>query len=278
MPNLNRVDKSAKEELEVPKGKEKKRTKDKALWITGGICAGLVALICLFVIIYPRLVAVPDVTIPDVNNLTVVEAEAKLKEYGLSVASEIQERENDDIEVGKVIGTSPQVGRTVKEGTEVTIIIAKKSDNITMDDYSGINYKTAEANLKNAGLNVIVEQRKVEKEEQENFKYKEFDVIDQSAKKGTVLEPGDTIVLYYAVFTIEYPDFVQEGYSVDEVSDFCAKNDITLNIEYVVRDEYEAGTIISQNRTGEVISGSTLTITVTEKTPIGTSDSLEDID
>lgn len=278
MPNLNRVDKSAKEELEVPKVKEKKRTKDKALWITGGICAGLVALICLFVIIYPRLVAVPDVTIPDVNNLTVVEAEAKLKEYGLSVASEIQERENDDIEVGKVIGTSPQVGRTVKEGTEVTIIIAKKSDNITMDDYSGINYKTAEANLKNAGLNVIVEQRKVEKEEQENFKYKEFDVIDQSAKKGTVLEPGDTIVLYYAVFTIEYPDFVQEGYSVDEVSDFCAKNDITLNIEYVVRDEYEAGTIISQNRTGEVISGSTLTITVTEKTPIGTSDSLEDID
>ncbi len=278
MPNLNRVDKSAKEELEVPKVKEKKRTKDKALWITGGICAGLVALICLFVIIYPRLVAVPDVTIPDVNNLTVVEAEAKLKEYGLSVASEIQERETDDIEAGKVIGTSPQVGRTVKEGTEVTIIIAKKSDNITMDDYSGINYKTAEANLKNAGLNVIVEQRKVEKEEQENFKYKEFDVIDQSAKKGTVLEPGDTIVLYYAVFTIEYPDFVQEGYSVDEVSDFCAKNDITLNIEYVVRDEYEAGTIISQNRTGEVISGSTLTITVTEKTPIGTSDSLEDID
>ena len=276
MPNLSHLDRSTKEELEVPKVKEKKRIKDKVLWITGGICAGLVALICLFVIIYPRLVAVPDVTIPDVNNLTVVEAEARLKEFGLLVTSEIQERENDEIEPGKVIGTSPQAGRTVKEGTEVTIIVAKKSDNITVDDYTGINYMTAEANLKNAGLNVIIEQRKIEKLEQENFIHDEFDVIGQSAEKGTILEPGDTIVLYYAVFTIEYPDFVQEGYSVDEVSDFCAKNGVTLNIEYEIRDEYAEGTIINQNRTGEVISGSTLTITVTQRTPLDIPDLPED--
>ena len=276
MPNLSHLDRSTKEELEVPKVKEKKRIKDKVLWTTGGICAGLVALICLFVIIYPRLVAVPDVTIPDVNNLTVVEAEARLKEFGLLVASEIQERENDEIEPGKVIGTSPQAGRTVKEGTEVTIIVAKKSDNITVDDYTGINYMTAEANLKNAGLNVIIEQRKIEKLEQENFIHDEFDVIGQSAEKGTILEPGDTIVLYYAVFTIEYPDFVQEGYSVDEVSDFCAKNGVTLNIEYEIRDEYAEGTIINQNRTGEVISGSTLTITVTQRTPLDIPDLSED--
>ena len=276
MPNLSHLDRSTKEELEVPKVKEKKRIKDKVLWITGGICAGLVALICLFVIIYPRLVAVPDVTIPDVNNLTVVEAEARLKEFGLLVTSEIQERENDEIEPGKVIGTSPQAGRTVKEGTEVTIIVAKKSDNITVDDYTGINYMTAEANLKNAGLNVIIEQRKIEKLEQENFIHDEFDVIGQSAEKGTILEPGDTIVLYYAVFTIEYPDFVQEGYSVDEVSDFCSKNGVTLNIEYEIRDEYAEGTIINQNRTGEVISGSTLTITVTQRTPLDIPDLPED--
>ena len=276
MPNLSHLDRSTKEELEVPKVKEKKRIKDKVLWITGGICAGLVALICLFVIIYPRLVAVPDVTIPDVNKLTVVEAEARLKEFGLLVTSEIQERENDEIEPGKVIGTSPQAGRTVKEGTEVTIIVAKKSDNITVDDYTGINYMTAEANLKNAGLNVIIEQRKIEKLEQENFIHDEFDVIGQSAEKGTILEPGDTIVLYYAVFTIEYPDFVQEGYSVDEVSDFCAKNGVTLNIEYEIRDEYAEGTIINQNRTGEVISGSTLTITVTQRTPLDIPDLPED--
>lgn len=265
MPNLSRLDKKHEEVSEVAKPKKKSK-KDKLLWITGGIFALLVALICLFIIIYPKLVRVPDITIPDVSNLTVVEAESKLKELGLKVASDVEEKENDEIEPGKVIGTSPQVGRTVKEGTEITIIVAKESDNIKIEDYKGQNYKTVEANLKNAGLNVIVEQRKIEKEEQD--KYKEDTVVDQSAKADTVLEPGDTIIIYYAVFTIEYPDFVNENYTIEMVEEFCSKNNVTLNIQYETNDTYQEGTIIKQNRTGEVISGSTLTITVTQKTVV----------
>lgn len=264
MPNLSKIEKH-EEVKEVTKPKKKSK-KDIALWITGGIFALLVALICLFIIIYPKLVRVPDVTIPDVSNLTVVEAESKLKELGLLVASDVEEKESDEVEPGKVIGTNPQVGRTVKEGTEVTIIVAKESGNITLEDYTGQNYKTVEANLKNAGLNVITEPRKVEKEEQD--KYKEVTVVDQSAKAGEKLEPGDTIVIYYAVFTVEYPDFVNENYTVDMVQEFCDKNNVTLNIEYQTDDTYPEGTIIKQNRTGEVISGSTLTITVTQKTVV----------
>lgn len=266
MPNLSRLEKY-EEVKEVAKPKKKSKT-DIALWITGGIFALLVALICLFIIIYPKLVRVPDVTIPDVSNLTVVEAESKLKELGLLVASDVEEKESDEVEPGKVIGTSPQVGRTVKEGTEVTIIVAKESGNITLEDYTGQNYKTVEANLKNAGLNVITEPRKIEKDEQD--KYKEETVVDQSAKAGEKLEPGDTIVIYYAVFTVEYPDFVNENYTVDMVQEFCDKNNVTLNIEYQTDDTYPEGTIIKQNRTGEVISGSTLTITVTQKTVVET--------
>ncbi len=263
MPNLSRLDKKHEEVSDVAKSKKKSK-KDIVLWITGGIFALLVALICLFIIVYPKLVSVPDVTIPDVSNLTVVEAESKLKELGLLVASDVEEKESDEIEPGKVIGTSPQVGRTVKEGTEVTIIVAKESNNITLESYTGQNYKTVEANLKNAGLNVITEPRKIEKEEQD--KYKEETVVDQSAKAGDKLEPGDTIVIYYAVFTVEYPDFVNENYTVDMVQEFCDKNNVTLSIQYETNDTYPEGTIIKQNRTGEVISGSTLTITVTQKT------------
>ncbi len=265
MPNLSRLDKKHEEENVVAKPKKKSK-KDIVLWITGGIFALLVALICLFIIIYPKLVKVPEITIPDVSNLTVVEAESKLKELGLLVASDVEEKENDEIEPGKVIGTNPQVGRTVKEGTEVTIIVAKESGNITLENYTGQNYKTVEANLKNAGLNVITEPRKIEKEEQE--KYKEETVVDQSAKEGDKLEPGDTIVIYYAVFTVEYPDFVNENYTIDMVQEFCDKNNVTLSIQYETNDTYPEGTIIKQNRTGEVISGSTLTITVTQKTSV----------
>ena len=67
-----------------------------------------------------------------------------------------QAKRLDEIEPGKVVGTNPQVGRTVKEGTEITIIIAKESGKVTLENYVGMTYKTVEANLKNAGLSKTV--------------------------------------------------------------------------------------------------------------------------
>ena len=264
MPNLSTI--NNKEENNMKNTKKKTSKKDKVLLITGSIFALFVALICLFIIVYPKLLTVPDVTIPDVSNLSVVEAEKKLKELGLLVASDVIEKESDEVEPGTVIGTNPQAGRTVKEKTEINIIVAKESDNIKIENYVGQNYKTVEVNLKNAGLNVITEPKKIEKEDQN--KYKEDTVVDQSTKENDYLEPGDTIIIYYAVYTVEYPDFVTENYTVEMVQQFCDKNNIVLNIHYETNDSYPEGTIIKQDRTGEVISGSTLTITVCENTKV----------
>ena len=242
--------------------KKKKSKKDKLLWLTGGIFAFLVAVVCLFLILFPKLTEVKEVVIPDVSNLTVVEAEAILKNAGLTVATDVAERESDTIATGKVVGTNPQVGRTVKENTKVTIVVAKESGKITVDDYTGLDYKTVEANLKNFGINVIVESKKIEKAEQS--KYKENTIVSQSTKKGTKLEAGNTIVLYYAVFEIVYPDFTNGDYSLGDVTSFCNKYNVNLKVDYVVSDLYEDGTILSQNRTGEVIKGQTLTIKVSK--------------
>ena len=260
LPNINKIEKENSKGDNVKKGK--KKIKDAILWTTGGILALLVALICIFLIIYPKLTAVKDIVIPDVSNLTVVEAENILRQSGLTVAQEVLERESDDVEVGKVVGTNPQVGRTVKENTEITIVIAKESGKITIKNYKGENYKTVEANLKNAGINVIVEPQKIEKDKQDE--YKENTVVSQSVTDGTKLESGDTIVIYYAVHTVEYPDFTSGDYSVGDVTAFCNKYNVALDINYEIKDEYPDGTIIYQNWTGEVISGQTLTITVTK--------------
>ena len=263
MPNLTELEKK------IVKGdnvKEKKSKKDIILLITGIMCALLIALLCLFVIIYPQLTAVADVKIPDVSNLSVIEAENLLREKGLNVATDIIEKESDSIEAGKVIGTSPQVDRTVKEGTEITLIIAKESGKVTIKDYTNQSYRTVEVNLKNAGLNVITEAKKISKNEQS--KYKEYNVIGQSAEVGSKLSQGDTIVIYYALFTIEYPNFVNDGYTIDEVASYCDKYNVTLHINYEVNDNYEEGTIIKQNRSGEVIDGQNLTITVSKKSSL----------
>jgi len=258
--SLEEMDKKTVKGDKMPKKKSKK---DVVLLITGIICALLIAAICLFLIIYPQLTAVVEVKIPDVANLSVIEAENILKEKSLNVATDIIEKESDSVEPGKVIGTSPQVDRTVKEGTEITIIVAKESGKVTIRDYSGKSYRTVEVNLKNSGLNVITEARKISKDEQS--KYKEYNVVGQSAEAGTKLSQGDTIVIYYALFTIEYPDFVSGKYTIDEVASYCDKYNVTLHIEYEENNNYEEGTIIKQNRTGEVIDGQNLTITVSKK-------------
>ena len=262
MPNLSKLEKKiVKEET-----KSKKSGKDIVLIITGSICALLIALICLFVIIYPQLTAVKDVQIPDVSNLTIVEAENILRDKGLNVATDVIEKSHDTIEPGKVIGTSPVVGRTVKQGTEITIIIAKESGKVTINDYTGQSYKTIEVNLKNAGLNVLVEPKEIPKAEQS--KYKENTIVEQSVEKGTKLSQGDTIVIYYAVFKDEYPDFANDNYTVDEVRSFCERYNVNFFIDYEVDDTKEEGTIIRQNRTGPIIEGQNLTITVTKKSEI----------
>lgn len=259
MPNLSRLE---KKEVAKPQPTKKKTKKDTVLWVVAGIFAALVALICLFIIIYPKLTAVPEVTIPDVAKMSVIEAEALLKEKGLTVNSDVVEKENDEIETGKVVGTTPQIGRTVKKGTEITIVVAKESGKVKIEDYTGQNYKTVEANLKNAGLNVIPEMKKIAKEDQKN--YKENAVVSQSATEGTKLEEGDTIILYYAVFTVEYPEFAEEGYSLEEAKAFCEKYKVSVETNTVVNDSYPEGTIIAQDRHGEVIEGGSITITVTK--------------
>jgi len=245
--------------------KKKKSAIDIILLITGLIFALLIALLCLFAIIYPQLTAVPEIKIPDVSNLTIVEAENILKENGLNVAVDIIEKESDTVEASKVINTSPATGRTVKEGTEITLIIAKESGKVTIRDYTkgSQTYKTVEMNLKNAGLQVELEPKKIYKEDQS--KYKENTVVEQSVEPGTKLSQGDTITIYYAIYVVEYPNFKEENYSLEQVESFCDKYNLKLSIDYEINNDLEEGTVIAQDRTGEISEGTTLSITVTKK-------------
>ena len=264
MPNLNEKKETPKNKpIEEPKKKEKVSKLNVALWITGGICAFLFILICLVVIIYPKISEVPEVVIPDLSGMSVVEAEQELFKLNLRVNSEVIEQKSEK-EVGSVIGTNPQIGRTVKEETVITLIVAKESDLVLIDDYKGKDYKTIKANLENAGLVVITQEENIEEKDQK--KYKENTVVKQSVEKGTKLEKGSTIVIYYAVFEVEYPDFVEERWTVEEIEKFCKKYDVNLQIEYVTSDEYQEGTVLNQSRKGKVTEGATLIIKVSKLT------------
>ena len=70
---------------------------------------------------------------------------------------------------------------------------------------------------------------------------------------------------------IEYPDFVEEQWSLDQIKQFCEDNNITLTVKYKETSDYPEGTVISQSRAAKttVAKYSTLTVTLS-KEPVKT--------
>ena len=91
--------------------------------------------------------------IPDVRDLSLEDAKARLEGLGLVTAT--REDFSDTVDKGKLIGTSPAAGQSVKRGDTVTILVSKGPDLVTVPDVS--RYSTldqAEAALEAAGLHL----------------------------------------------------------------------------------------------------------------------------
>lgn len=206
---------------------------------------------------------VPDVKVPDVSNLTVVDAENKLKEYGFEVELETV-KEKSNIEAGKVIKTEPRQGRSIKKGSKITIYESIGSS-YKIEDYTGRNYIEVKTLLENVyKLEVIIEKKDVDMEEKE---WKEQEIVSQDPTPDTEVKEGDKITLYIPNIVEGYPDMVLEGWTVEDVQAFCDRYNIKLTINYVKTKEQEPGTLLSQSRTAKtpIINGSTLKIEVAEE-------------
>ena len=213
---------------------------------------------------------VPDIKVPDVSNLTVVEAENKLKEYGFEVELETI-KEKSSIEAGKVIKTEPKQGRSIKKGSKITIYESIGSI-YKIEDYTGRNYIEDKTLLENVyKLEVKIEKKDVDMEEKD---WKEQEIVAQDLPKDTEVQEGDKITLFIPNIVEVYPDMVEEGWTVEDVQAFCDQYNIKLTINYVKTSEKESGTLLSQSRTAKtpIINGSTLKIEVAEESNEETPD------
>ena len=263
MPDVSRSKKNEAIEKELEELEKSDRGINIILWITGIGCAILAFLICLFVIIIPRFNNVKEIKIPDVSNMTVVEAEKELKKLGLSVDTELKEENSDEVEEDLVIGTSPSKDRTVKKGTLIKLIVSIGTNKIVIEDYVGKNYYEVKGMLEAKGL-VVEEPLKKEVEESEEVKADT--ILEQNPKVGEKLEKGDSVTLTIPDIYTKYPDFKAENYTVDAAKQFCDKHGVTLVIDYLTTTDYSPGSIISQDREAgsRVISPTTLKIIVAE--------------
>ena len=246
-------------------GEEEKTIKktNVVIWILTGIFVLTVIIVLSVIFVVPSLTKVPDIKVPDVSNLTVIEAEEKLKEAGFEVAVETKKEESDKVEKGDVIKTSPQAGRSVKKGTTVTIYESIGKEVYVVEDYTGQNYIEVQTLLEKVyGLEVAVEKKDVD----DTDNYEAQEIIGQSVEKGKELVKGDKITLYIPNIEDIYPNMVEDGWTVDDVKAFCEKYNITLKIDYQSTSDYTEGTLISQSRSPKtpIVSGSNLKIVVAQ--------------
>lgn len=264
----------AKEEKEENKDKEPVAVKleddedikksNRIIWILMSIFAFIILLAVTFLVIVPKLTEIPDVKVPDVHNLSVIEAEDALKKAGFEVAVETEKEESEEVEKGKVIKTSPVAGRSIKKGTTITIYESLGEQAYEMEDFIGENYIEIQTILENVHkLKVKIEKKDVE----DVSKYGKQEIIDQDKAVGTKLAEGDEVTLYIPNVVEGYPDFVEDGWSVEDTENFCKQYGITLKINYEETLQYTEGMIISQSRTpsSPIVKGATLKITVAKQ-------------
>ena len=247
-----------KEESDVSIKKENKKKNNNLTWILGGIVGFICIAFVVGIILLPKLTKVPDVKVPDVSNMTIVEAETELRKAGFVIDVKVEEVYSDTVEEGKVVKTNPTINRTVKKGTTITLYQSKGTEKIKIEDYKDQNIYEVKAKLEIKGLKVLVESKDVD--DVKEYEDKEDIIIDQNPISGE-LNKGDQIILYYPNIVV-YPDLTT--YSLSEVQDFATKYDLVLYVEEVETESAEPGTILSQSRRQNTLiaRGADLTIKV----------------
>ena len=264
----NKKEKPVAKKIEEPK--KEKHTFSTAIIVflllifIGGVGA-------IMYIMLPMFSKTSNIKIPDVSGLSVIEAEKVLTNDGFTVADETRKEFNDKYKEGEVIGTDPQIGRKRPKGTKITIVESLgKNQTYVIEDYTGKNIDVV-ANELEKMYKMQVEKKTKEVEIEGNIDEEKEKIIEQSIAPGTeiiVSEENPTKIILYTPLAYDgYPDFVGEGWSIEQIKEFAEKYEITVNVKEKETSDYPAGTVIEQNRPpkSKIYTKVSLTITVAKE-------------
>ena len=237
------------------------KKQNKLLIVLVAIFTFLIVAITTIVVLIPALTTNKEILVPDVTGYSVNDAINALQNAGFNVATEQQQTASAEIELGKIVKTSPLAGTKRTSGTEVILWVSSGDPSITLEDYTGKNYLEVQGALKAMGLQVRVETRNVDME-----KYEENAIIEQSPVAGEKVAEGDYVTLYIPNINV-YPDFTNGDYTYEDVVAYLKKYNVTVNKREKEDNSHPAGTVIEQSReAGSSIQGNTsITITVAVK-------------
>jgi eukaryotic-like serine/threonine-protein kinase len=193
--------------------------------------------------------------VPDVIGDASKDAKKALKEAGFKVKT--QEEFSESVPQGSVIRTIPGAGEKADQGSEVTTVVSKGTQPVTVPDVVGDSRDTATSTLQNAGF-------KVDTTEQESADTTPGNVLSQNPTAGTSAGKGSTVTITVAKAPpqVAVPDVTgqRRGAATDALR--AAGFKVAVN-EQPVQDQSQDGFVISQQPGGgKADQGSTVTITI----------------
>ena len=222
------------------------KKQNKTLIRLASIFTGLVIVITLVFVMITITTKTKTISVPNVENKTVSEAIKILQDEGFTVSDEQEGISSKDIEVGKVVKTSPLAGTARKKGSNIKIYVSTGDATIEIEDYTEKNYLEVKGALEARGLVVNIEEEVIDDTDENTFE--DGDVVKQSVEVGEKLKKGENITLYVASVGVAYPNFTDGTYSVADVESFCEENNIKLEIAYMESETSLSGTIYKQSR------------------------------
>lgn len=235
----------------------------KKLKILAIILTVLTLIAALIFVVIPKVTQIPDVKIPNVSNMSVVDAENELTKRGLKLATKNIKEASDNVASGLVIGTNPSIGKIVKKGKVITLIVSTGKAKIKVIDYTGKNVEDVRSQIEELGLIIVTREKEVTLSEASESGI----ILDQSISPDTEVSKGSKITFTIAKLNDTIPDMVGEGWDLTMAQSFAESNGINLVVKEQQSSTVPEGNIISQSlKTGtNIVRGQTLTIVIAIK-------------
>ncbi|HEX6651373.1 MAG TPA: Stk1 family PASTA domain-containing Ser/Thr kinase [Thermoleophilaceae bacterium] len=197
-----------------------------------------------------------EVLVPAVEHLTEVQAVREIHKAGLEVTTDPEF--SNKVKKGFAIRTVPKEGASVTKGTRVRLLVSQGPEQVTVPDVTGLSQASAESRLRDAHLEVQVDER-------ESEDVPEGDVISQDPAAGTDVARNSTVTI--AVSTgkpqVTVPDVV--GMKEAKANSALSRAGLTpVRAEREVTDPTQDGVVIEQRPSSgsQVDKGSQVTIVV----------------
>lgn len=235
--------------------KVKAQKKKKRWWVLGAIVLFFVLIWGAFALSKPKTIHVPDV-----SGMTVPEATQTLTELNLTVASEVREIDDANIEPGRVVKTRPGANTAVREKAEITLYISEGAETETIPDLVGKTYDEAVKILTSLGIS----RSQIDTKEKDSDEA-EGTIIDQVPKSGTKVDVEEVkILLTKSKGVLEHKVKSVIGWSESEATQYLENIGAVVFVSYQYANTVDYGYVIAQNPKAnqKIKEGDHVTITV----------------